>query len=154
MSQLASLGSSPIQKGNISPFASLSTSPSAPHSFTSRMSALAKNNSTSGQLCQVNLATALRTKCAVSEVRPLQNKVSQVGFVELIPRVVLDVTEIKAEPSSLGRVLAKGWGACPSVFTKFRLKDQLAPGVTIESYNFSDPSPDDIIKRRLTGANN
>ena len=105
---------------------------------------------------QFNLATAL--KSGQGSHSPSIKAAVQKAPMPLLPLIddAVDAevcaVPVASQPSALGRVVTRRWlkARATSVFTKFSLK-RSAGGAsdTIRPFDFSTPSPDDLIRRRL-----
>ena len=101
-----------------------------------------KSVNLSNTLRSLSLSKAKTTHLSVSATKAPAVKILQFD-------ASVDSVLIAGDPSPLGRVLVSGKHQNVSVFTKFDLKRRLCDRAAVKVFDFSTPSPDDLIRRRL-----
>ena len=106
----------------------------------------------------LNLTSALRSKCTVTEKRStpsLKHRKQDLESLVLTPikaERTVDPALILKNPSRLGRVMSKHVKSCQTLFLKFDLQSRMTDRMkAVEPFAFDSPSPDDLIQRRLRG---
>lgn len=102
----------------------------------------------------LNLASALRSKCSVVEGR---KRTQSENVSEILPNLPmtpdsspLDLALVCRQASPLGRVMVANSLPSKTVFTKFQRSVMASnASVTIKPFDFTSPSPDDLIRSRL-----
>ena len=102
----------------------------------------------------LNLALALRSKCSVVEGRKRTQSANVSEDFTNIPMTPdsrpIDMALVCYQASPLGRVLATNGLPSTTLFPKFKQSLMAWNGsVTIKPFDFTGPSPDDLIRSRL-----
>lgn len=137
---------SAIKKPNLAELAQMNLSKT---SSTNRLTGVSSGGAQT-ETKTVNLSNALRSLSLSKGKKTKPVSVTVAPPVKILKDDThVDPVLISSDPSPLGRVLVSGKRRSVSVFMKFDLKRRLCDRATVKMFDFSAPSPDDLIRRRL-----